>query len=357
MPKHVVLLVGTTKGAFFFHGDAERTSWRMTGPHLGGWEIYSLLGDRDGRVYAGTSHFVYGPTIRMSEDMGETWAEVGASPQYPAESGFKLKRIWQLAAGHASQPETLYAGVEEAGLFVSHDRGYTWQELSALTQHPSRPAWFPGGGGLCLHTILVDPRNAGRIWVGISAVGAFRTDDGGQSWKVCNTGLPSVPTGEGDTSVGRCVHKMVLDPQDSDTLYMQFHGGVFRSTDAGDSWHPIEEGLPGVFGFPMAITPSGKLFVIPLDSDEQRYVRDGRLEVYRSTDRGASWHAASVGLPEEPQFTGVLRDAMAVDPLDRAGVYFGTRSGKLFGSADEGETWTALADGLPPVIAVKTAVA
>lgn len=354
MPKHVVLLVGTTKGAFFFHADADRRSWRMTGPHLGGWEIYSLLGAPDGRrIYAGTSHFVYGPTIRVSDDLGETWAELDSNPSYGADSGFNLARIWQLATGHTSEPDTLYAGVEEAGLFRSTDRGHSWAEVSGLTAHPSRPAWFPGGGGLCLHTILVDPQNARRIWVGISAVGAFRTDDGGETWQVCNTGLPTVPTGQDDMSVGRCVHKMVLDPDDSNTLYMQFHGGVFKSTDGADSWHAIESGLPGVFGFPMTITRSGKLFVIPLDSDEQRYVKDGVLEVFRSTDRGASWQAAGSGLPTDPQFTGVLRDAMTVDTLEPAGVYFGTNMGELFFSADEGDSWQRLPGQLPRITMVR----
>lgn len=356
MPSRIMLLVGTTKGAFFFHSDSQRRSWRMTGPHLPGWEIYSLLGDsRQGhRIYAGTGHFVYGPTIRVSDDFGETWAELPGSPRYTKESGFTLERIWQIVPGHASQPDTLYAGVQEAGLFVSHDRGETWTELSGLTQHPSRPAWFPGGGGLCLHTILVDPKNAQRLWVGISAVGAFRSDDGGVSWQVCNNGLPMVPTGQADTSVGRCVHKMVLDPDDSNTLYMQFHGGVFKSTDAGDSWSPIANGLPGTFGFPLCVTPSGKLYLIPLESDEQRYVKDGQLRVYRSDDRGASWHSAGRGLPNEPQYTGVLRDALDADGLEPSGIYFGTNMGEVFYSANEGEEWSRLPGQLPRITSVKT---
>lgn len=354
MAERVVLLVGTTKGAFFFHSDAERREWRMTGPHLAGWEVYSLLGDpRGGRVYAGTSHWVYGPTIRVSDDLGETWTEVAGTPRYPEGSGFKLERIWQLAPGHPSEPETLFAGVEEAGLFVSRDAGATWSEVSTLTGHPTRPSWFPGGGGLCLHTILVDPENPRRWWVAASAVGVFRTDDGGETWKVCNTGLHRVPTGQQETAVDRCVHKIVLDPRDSDTLYMQFHGGVFRSTDGADSWEPMEDGLPSVFGFPMCITRSGTAFCVPLQSDEQRVFRDGRIRVYRRGNGSSSWEPVGEGLPEEPQYVGVLRDSMATDTLDPAGVYFGTSMGEVFWSADEGEHWDRLPAQLPRITTVK----
>lgn len=355
MPSNVTLLVGTTKGAFFFHSDTKRQEWRMTGPHLPGWEIYSLLGDsrHSNRIYAGTSHYVYGPTVRVSDDLGETWKELAESPKYPQDSGFKLEKIWQITPGHASQPDTLFAGVQEAGLFVSRDRGMTWKELSALTAHPTRPEWFPGAGGMCLHTILIDPGNPQRMWIAISAVGVFRTEDGGESWKVCNNGLGMVPTGMPDNGVGRCVHKMVLDPADPNTLYMQFHGGVYKSTDGADSWTPIENGLPGNFGFPMCISKAGTLYLIPLESEEQRTV-NGKLRVFRSGDRGASWQASQNGLPEEPQYVGVLRDAMALDPLEPTGVYFGTTMGELFYSPDEGENWAQLPGQLPRITTVKT---
>ena len=257
----VTVLVGTTRGAFFFQSDAGRQNWEMSGPHLDGWEIYSLCGLGNGnssedssngndRVFAGTSHFVYGPTIRVSEDLGSTWTQVEGSPRYSEDSGFTLNRIWQIVPGHPSEPGTLYAGVDEAGLFKSRDGGITWEEITALTQHPTRKDWGPGNGGLCLHTILVDPHNAQRIWVAIFAVGVFRTDDGGESWKVCNDGLPQVVTGEQNPEVGRCVHKIVLDPKDPNTLYMQFHGGVFKSTNAADYWEPIESWVAGQFRFP-----------------------------------------------------------------------------------------------------------
>jgi photosystem II stability/assembly factor-like uncharacterized protein len=357
MPDRVMLLVGTAKGAFFFHSDARRREWRMTGPHLSGWEVYSLLGDhRNGRrIFAGTSHWVYGPTIRFSDDLGETWTQVADGPAYPAESGFKLERIWQIAP-HPSEPRTLLAGVEEAGLFVSRDGGDSWSEVSALTRHPTRPKWFPGGGGLCLHTILVDPGNPLRWWVAASAVGVFRTDDGGESWKVCNTGLHSVPTGQEETPVDRCVHKIVLDPRDSNVLYMQFHGGVFRSDDGADSWTAMDEGLPSVFGFPMCIGGSGHRYVVPLESDQQRVARDGKLQVYRAAPGSTRWEPVGTGLPDEPQYVGVLRDAMTVDPLDPHGVYFGTTMGEIFYSADQGEHWDRLPGQFPRITTLKTCV-
>lgn len=356
MAEGVVLLVGTTKGAFFFYSDAARRDWRMTGPHMGGWEVYSLLGDsRHGqRVWAGTASYVYGATIRVSENWGETWRQIENGPRYSKESGFTLKRIWQIVPGHPSEPDTLYAGVEEAGLFVSRDRGETWEELSGLTSHPTRPGWAPGNGGLCLHSILIDPTNPRRIWVAASAVGVFRSDDGGISWRVCNDGLPAVVTGMPYPEVGRCVHKVVLDPNNANTLYMQFHGGVFKSTDGADSWRPIETGLPGNFGFPIVVTPSGDLFVIPLHSDGERYLIDGRLRVWRSRDRGESWHPLERGLPEQPHYVGVLRDAMAVDTLEPAGIYFGTNMGELFYSPDEGESWRRLPGQFPRITTVKT---
>jgi len=357
-PTHgrVVVLVGTAKGAFFYHADESRREWMLTGPHLPGWEVYSLCGDpADGRVFAGTCSYTYGPTIRVSRDLGATWEEVERSPAYSAESGFKLNRVWQIVPGHPSQPGTWYAGVEEAGLFVSRDDGRTWTELEGLTRHPTRPQWFPGNGGMCLHTILVDPANPRRLWAAASAIGVFRSDDAGATWKTCNHGLPTVPTGQPPTiEVGRCVHKMVLDPEQPGVLYQQFHGGVFKSTDGAESWQPIAEGLPSVFGFPMAITRKGELFVVPLTSDEQRFVPQGALKVYRSRDRGRTWRALHRGLPAEPRYVGVLRDAMAVDALEPAGVYFGTSMGEVFASADDGESWRQLPGQLPRITTVKT---
>ena len=354
----VSVLIGTTRGAFLFHSDSARRDWKMTGPHLDGWEIYSLAGiggngHGAGRLFAGTSHFVYGTTIRVSEDLGDNWWQVEDGPRYTQESGFKLNSIWQIVPGHESEPNTLFAGVDEAGLFVSRDGGITWREVTGLTHHSTRSQWAPGGGGLCLHTILVDPTNPKRMWIAISAVGVFRTEDGGETWRVRNEGLPQVTTDIPNYEVGRCVHKIVLDPRDPDTLYMQFHGGVFKSTDAADSWQPIENGLPGNFGFPMVITARGDLFVIPLDSDMQRHVKDGNLRVYRSRDGGENWLPTGRGLPEQPHYVGVLRDALAVDTLDPAGIYFGTNTGEVFYSSDDGENWSRLPGQFQRITSIK----
>lgn len=354
-PRRVMLLVGTTKGAFIYQSDGQRRKWKLKGPYLAGWEVYSLCGDsRQRRIFAGTSSYVYGTTIRVSSDLGKSWQPVKRGPAYGPRSGFKLNHIWQITPGHPSEPRTWYAGVEEAGLFASRDDGETWRELKGFSGHPTRKQWFPGNGGLCLHTILVDPADKRRLWVAASAVGVFRSDDAGKSWKTCNNGLKTVPTGlPANVEVGRCVHKMVLDPVRPNVLYQQFHGGVYKSTNAGESWKSIAGGLPGDFGFPMVVTPRGDLFVMPLQSDEQRFVANGALKVFRSRDSGRTWRALSKGLPKDPHFVGVLRDAMAADPLDPAGVYLGTTSGELYASADSGENWQRLPGNLPRITTVK----
>lgn len=365
MAVNVTVLVGTTKGAFFLHSDTTRHNWELTGPHLDGWEIYSVapaansdqahngIKSPNNRIFSGTSHFVYGPTIRFSDDLGATWTQVEDGPRYSKESGLTLQRIWQIVPGHPSEPETFYAGVEPAGLFVSRDGGVSWSEVTGLSNHPTRQQWYPGNGGLCLHTILIDPNNPKRMWIGISAVGVFRTDDGGQNWKTCNQGLQQAVTGVPNEEVGRCVHKIVLDPSDSNTLYCQFHGGVFKTTDAGDNWQPIEEGLPSNFGFPMVVTPSGDLFVIPLDSDMLRHVKDGSLKVFRSSNGGQNWSASGQGLPESGYYVSVLRDAMATDTLEPSGVYFGTSMGEIFCSPDNGENWLRLPGHFPRITSVR----
>lgn len=356
MATQVVVLVGTNRGAFFFHSDEGRRDWRMTGPHLPGWEVYSLLGDsRHGkRIFAGTSHLVFGTSLRVSDDMGETWTEIADGPRYSPESGFKLNRIWQLVPGGPDEPDTLYAGVDEAGLFASRDRGATWQEVSGLTSHPTRPNWSPSNGGLCLHTILPDPTNPRRMWVAVSVAGIFRTDDGGATWQIRNMGLPYAATGTVPSEVDRSVHKLVLDPRQPDTLYVQLHTGVFKSTDSADSWQPIETGLPSRFAFPMVVTPNGDLFLIPLADNMMRTFVDGKLRVYRSRDGGASWAPSGEGLPTEPHYSAVLRDAMAVDTMEPAGVYFGTSAGEVFASPDAGDHWARLPGNFPRITAVKT---
>ncbi len=353
--RKLVLLIGTLKGVFIYQSDEHRTDWQLSGPHLGGWEIFSLCGDsRNGRIIAGTDHFMHGATLRTSRDFGATWEPVARDPAFAEGSAFKLNHIWQIVPGHPSTPETWYAGVDDAALFVSRDDGQIWSELSGLTAHPTRPRWTPGFGGLCLHSVHVDPTNAQRIWVGISSVGVFRTDDGGQTWKLCNAGLHNVaPNFVLDPDMGRCVHKMVLDPQRPGVLYIQYHGGVFKSEDAAESWVRISAGLPHEFGFPMAATQRGDIFVVPLLSDENRVVPDGALKVWRSRDQGRSWRAMTGGLPQESHFVGVLRDAMTADPLSPAGVYFGTTMGELFGSIDDGETWRRLPGQFPRITCVR----
>jgi hypothetical protein len=279
---------------------------------------------------------------------------VKRNPAYPEGAGHALKHIWQIVPGHPSQPGTWYAGVDDAGLFVSRDDANTWSELSGLTSHPTRPDWVPGFGGLCLHSILVDPTNARRIWVGISAVGVFRTDDGGETWKLCNEGLPNVaPEFIKAPDMGRCVHKMALDPVRAGVLYIQVLGGVFNSEIAGDSWERISAGLPHDFGFPLAITPRGDLFVVPLIADENRVVPDGALKVWRSRDHGRSWRAMTSGLPQKEHFVGVLRDAMTADTLSPAGVYFGTTGGEIFHSRDDGESWEKFPAQFPRITTLK----
>lgn len=365
MGQRVIVLAGTIKGLFLFESDMNRQEWEVRGPLLGGWEVYSVLGDnRHGpRLFAGTSHLAYGPSLRISEDLGETWQEIEAGPSYAPETGFKLNRLWQIVPGHETQPDTYFAGVDEAGIFVSHDRGMTWQELDGLTKHPSRPGWYPGAGGMCLHTILIHPTNPQRMWVAMSAIGVFRSDDGGQTWYPRNTGLGHAATGQPQEEVGYCVHKMVMDPNDPNTLYMQEHTGVFMSTDGADSWFPIEEGLPAdriqhpemmPFGFPIVITRNGDHFLIPLESAEQRTVKGGRLLVYRRTRGENCWEAAGDVVPDEPRHVSVLRDAMTVDGLEPEGIYFGTTSGELYASLDRGEKWQRLPGLYPRILNVKT---
>ncbi len=350
-----MLLIGTVKGVFLYHGDETRTKWKLTGPHLGGWEIFSLCGDsRNGRILAGTLSFQHGSTLRISRDVGATWEGVKRDPKFSKGSKAELKHIWQIVPGHASQPGTWYAGTDDAALFVSRDDGATWDELTGLTRHPTRPRWMGGFGGLCLHSIVVDPANAERLWVGISAVGVFRTEDGGGTWTLCNQGLRNIaPEIIPDPDLGRCVHKLVLDPSRPNSLAMQFHGGVFVSKDGADSWQRISRGLPHDFGFPMAATARGDLFMVPLLADTNRVVPDGALKVWRTRDHGRTWRALTKGLPQKDHFVGVLRDAMTADPLTPAGLYLGTTGGEIFVSKSDGDSWEKLPASFPRITTLK----
>ena len=301
----------------------------------------------------GTEEWGSGPTIRISDDEGTTWRPAKQDPKFSADSEAKLKHIWQIVPGPATRPGTWFAGVDDAALFVSRDDGESWEEVMGLTKHPTRSRWVPGFGGLCLHSIVIDPVTPDRMWVGISAVGVFRSEDGGASWELCNNGLPNVaPDFIQDPDMGRCVHKLALDASVPGGLVMQFHGGVYRSTDAGDSWKPITAGLTHQFGFPLAVT-ARDLFVVPLISDHFRVVPEGAFKVWRSSDRGRVWRAMTKGLPQEECFVGVLRDAMATDGLDPAGIYLGTTGGEVYLSSDDGESWEQQRARLPRITVVK----
>ncbi|HEX8322913.1 MAG TPA: hypothetical protein VF595_03275 [Tepidisphaeraceae bacterium] len=347
---NVTLAVGTQKGLFVFKSE-DRKPFTLAAHHLAGWEVSALLmrsGAEDLDFLVGTTHYAYGPVTRRSRDGGRTWTQPEGRPAYADGSAYKTNRIWQLSAAPGSG--TLYAGIDEAALFRSADDGDTWQEVAALTAHPTRPQWQAGGGGLCLHTIVHDYSDPRRLWVAISAVGVLRTTDGGTTWSLANAGLSAVPTGTAEPQTAFCVHKMVQHPTWPDTLYMQFHGGVFVSTDGAITWQACENGLPGNFGFPMVILPDGTLVIAPLDSEEKRYFADGQAAVYRSTDGAQSWQPAR-SVIDGRSYASVLRDAMATD--GGRGVYLGTTSGEVAVSADAGQTWAALDVTLPRVLCVR----
>ena len=348
----VALAVGTVKGLFLFKTDESGQNLCLHAHHLPGWEVSAILmRPRDGQVdlLAGTTHFAYGPVLRRSVDGGATWTQPEARPAYAAGSPFKTNRIWQLTQSN-QQPPKLYAGIDEAGLFCSSDDGASWEEIKSLTDHPTRSGWQPGGGGLCLHTIIHDHSNPLRMWLGISAVGVFRTIDGGLTWTLTNTGLRSVNTGSDEPSTAYCIHKIVQHPQQPDTLFMQFHGGVYTSSDGGTTWQSRETGLPSNFGFPIVILRDGTLLIAPLNSDEKRYFLDGEAKVYRSTDAAQTWKPVCVRTGRS--YSAILRDAMTTD--DQHGVYFGTTSGEIAYSADAGLNWETLDLTLPRVLCTRT---
>lgn len=355
----VCVMVATEKGAFFLWSDESRGTWEFTGPALKGWKVNNLLLDQREKpvLYAAVGHFVYGPTVQVSHDLGKTWEQQEHGPAFSEDSESKLKNIWTIVPGLPSEPETLYAGTDDAGLFISRDRGAHWEELTGISQHETRSEWMGGAGGLCLHTILLDKDNPDRIWVGISAVGVLRSDDGGKTFQPRNEGMPIVIEGKEYKSIGSCVHSMVQDPAKPSHLFQQNHQGVLRSSDGGDRWERIENGLPSQFGFPMVMDPhdTKRLYTIPLEADEYRMFKDGKPAVYRTSNRGDSWEPLRNGLPGNC-YTGVLRHAMAADTCNPAGIYFGTASGQIFYSIDRGESWNAMPCTLPRILAVHAAV-
>jgi tRNA A-37 threonylcarbamoyl transferase component Bud32 len=357
----VLLLVGTMKGAFLLRSNCRRATWDVVGPFFHGNAVYSLAYDsRQGRhrLWASTSTF-WGTVLRSSDDFGKIWTNpMQGNVKFPEDAGTSLKNIWQVCLGREDEPDTMYCGVEPAALFVSQDAGETWNLVRGLFDHPHRPRWVPGNGGLCLHTIVLDPADKQRMYIAISSGGVYRTDDGGANWQACNRGIRVVFQPEKYPEFGQCVHKIVLHPQRPERIFLQNHWGLYRSDDGADSWHCISNGVPSDFGFAMLMHPRDPdcVYVLPVESDEFRCTPDGKLRVYRTRNAGASWEPLTRGLPQKGAYETVLRDAMNTDGLDPAGIYFGTRSGELFGSVDEGKNWKMILSGFPPIVCVKSVV-
>jgi photosystem II stability/assembly factor-like uncharacterized protein len=361
------VLVGTRKGAFVLTSDGKRKKWDVSGPHFAGWEIYHMAGSpvHPDRLYASQSSGWFGQVIQRSDDGGKTWAPVGNKFEYDGVPGthqwydgtahpWEFKRVWHLEPS-LSDPDVVYAGIEDAALFRSADGGQNWEELSGLRKHGSGPRWQPGAGGMCLHTIILDPVNPDRIYIAISAAGAFRTDDGGKSWLPINQGLRSQYIPDPTAEVGHCVHKLAMHPSRPNVLFMQKHWDVMRTDNAGDLWTEVSGNLPTDFGFVVDVHAHepDTVYVVPIKSDSEHYPLDGKLQVYRSRSGGNEWEALTKGLPQENCYVNVLRDAMAVDSLDTCGVYFGTTGGQVYASTDAGDSWQAIVRDLPAVLSVE----
>jgi len=384
----VRVLVGTRKGAFILESDGNRKKWKVMGPQFAGWEIYHVKGSPadPNRLYASQTSGWFGQVIQRSDDGGKTWEAPGGgvtkSPEgflhgesnkfvydTSPETGkpltthqwydgtqhpWEFKRVWHLEPS-LTDPDTVYAGVEDAALFRSTDGAKSWQEFAGLRGHGTGPKWQPGAGGLGLHTIILDSRDPGRIYIAISAAGAFRTDDGGQTWKPINRGLRSQYIPDPNAEVGHCVHHIAMNPSRPGVLFMQKHWDVMRSDDAGDSWREVSGNLPTDFGFAIDVHAHQPetIYVVPIKSDSEHFPLDGKLRVYRSRTGGNEWEALTKGLPQRNCYVNVLRDAMAVDSLDQCGVYFGTTGGQVYASADAGDAWSPIVRDLPPVLSVE----
>lgn len=357
----VLLMVGTVKGAFLLRANADRRRWDVAGPYFHGQSIYAFAYDgREGRhrLWAAT-HSFWGTYLRWSEDFGKVWTNPAeANVKFPAETGAVLNNIWQICLGRADEPEVMYCGVEPAALFESRDAGASWSLVRGLFDHPHRPRWTPGNGGLTLHTIALHPSNREQMYVGISSGGVYRTDDGGGNWRAMNRGIRVVFQPDRYPEFGQCVHKFAMHPARPERLFLQNHWGLYRSDDGAESWKDIAHGVPSDFGFAIVAHPHDPdcVYIVPVESDEFRCAPEGRLRVYRTRNAGASWEPLMRGLPQKGAYETVLRDAMVADTLDPHGLYFGTRSGQLYGSSDEGKTWTRILAGLPAVVCVKCAV-
>jgi len=363
----VRVLVGTRKGAFVLTSDKGRKKWEVSGPHFAGWELYHVKGSplNPDRIYASQSSGWFGQMIQRSDDGGKSWEPVGNEFAYDGVPGthqwydgtphpWEFKRVWHLEPS-LTEPDTVYAGIEDAALFRSTDGGKCWQELSGLRGHGSGPHWSPGAGGMCLHTIMIDPTNADRMFIAISAAGAFRTTDGGKHWTPINKGLRSQYIPDPEAEVGHCVHRIAMHKSNPNVLYMQKHWDVMRSDNGGDSWHEVSGNLPTDFGFVIDVHAHEPetIYVVPIKSDQEHYPLDGKLRVYRSRSGGNEWEELGKGLPDKNCYVNILRDAMAVDLLDDCGVYFGTTGGQVYASADAGDSWNAIVRDLPPVLSVE----
>jgi photosystem II stability/assembly factor-like uncharacterized protein len=363
----VRVLVGTRKGAFVLTSDGKRDRWEVSGPHFAGWEIYHVKGSPADpeRLYASQSSGWFGQVLQRSNDGGKTWEAAGNDFQYEGTPGthrwydgsphpWEFKRVWHLEPS-LTDPDMIYAGVEDAALFASRDAGATWAEMPGLRTHQTASEWAPGAGGLCLHTIVIDPKNPDRMFIAISAAGVFRSEDAGKSWRPANRGLRSNTMPDEDAEVGHCVHRIALHPSRPDTLFMQKHWDVMRSDDGAESWREISGNLPTDFGFVIDVNANEPetVYVVPITSDSHHFVSEGKLRVYRSKSGGDDWEALTNGLPQKDCYVNVLRDAMTVDKLDPCGVYFGTSGGQVYASADGGDSWNAIVRDLPPVLSVE----
>jgi photosystem II stability/assembly factor-like uncharacterized protein len=358
MAEKVVVLVGTKKGLFIAESDAARRSWDLRGPYCEHWPInHAIMDPASGTIYAGGGSEWFGPAVWKSTDLGRTWTHSSQGLTF-GEGKEPIGAVWSL---EASPDGALYAGVIPAALFRSMDGGETWTHLDALQKHPTRPEWNPGGAGLTLHHIIVGPDDPKRIWVAISSAGVYYSADGGQSWEPRNKGVRAdyLPEDQRYPEFGQCAHSIAKAPGMPDRLYQQNHCGMYRSDDAGRTWVSIEDGLPSTFGFPSAAHPTDPdtVFLLPLNGDSKgRYMPDAKAAIYRSRDGGRTWKDLRKGLPQENAYFGVLRQALSTDSMGRAGVYFGTSGGALFASNDEAESWTMLAEHLPSILSVETAV-
>jgi photosystem II stability/assembly factor-like uncharacterized protein len=363
----VRVLAGTRKGGFVLTSDGKREKWDVSGPHFAGWEIFHMKGSPvdPNRLYASQCSGWFGQVIQRSNDGGKTWEPVGNKFAYDGVPGthqwydgtphpWEFKRVWHLEPS-LTDPETVYAGVEDAAFFRSTDGGQNWQELSGLRGHGSGPKWQPGAGGMCLHTIILDPSDPQRIFIAISAAGAFRTDDAGKTWRPINQGLRSAQIPDPTAEVGHCVHHIAIHHSRPRVLFMQKHWDVMRSDDAGDSWKEVSGNLPTDFGFAIDVHAHEPetIYVVPIKSDGEHYPPDAKLRVYRSRTGGNEWEALTKGLPQQDCYVNVLRDAMAIDSLDKCGIYFGTTGGQVYGSADAGDSWAPIVRDLPAVLSVE----